>query len=603
MKRNGLFVLIAMALLIFVYACEEGKENGELEKGTATFSVSTGELKSLLKSSESLDSVTQAVITITKGGSELSDYQNKTIELNNWGSGSYTTKSIELEVGDDYALTHFELKNARNQTLFAAPKAGLDLASTITTPLPISFSVSSESSTQVTVEVISTADQSPQSFGYFEFVVTDATEEKNNFENAAIALADKASGILTTKSMMISESFVYYASVADPFENKTPKASQFKGFQIVRNINELENNQRPFHQLLAYESNDDPESIQDVYDELTGEYTWDQASKSWDYASSDQIIFKFPSIINEQQVNQGANDVVFTVSEYTGTPMDIKYVQADDYNGDVPVSLKFNMTLAGEKVMDYVLSASYDSDGFPSGITQTLKMDDYQFSTEFTNDQAELVSRFEFTKGSQSLITTELKVNGDYTVTSLDDHVIEYWAYDEMNHEDIQIDVADTANYHDWWIEVHPEEVTDGASMSFTLMNDIQLAGSADVASLVSEYEALDQGEWDNQTDKDWIDAIDEYTEFYAADAGTNKTIADVEIYPYEDEETYTRYEWNPDTGTYDEYQETETYIEPMFILTFSDGSKVDMGVYYEDVNEWGFVELQQVINFILKEL
>ena len=603
MKRNGLFVLIAMALLIFVYACEEGKENGELEKGTATFSVSTGELKSLLKSSESLDSVTQAVITITKGGSELSDYQNKTIELNNWGSGSYTTKSIELEVGDDYALTHFELKNARNQTLFAAPKAGSDLASTITTPLPISFSVSSESSTQVTVEVISTADQSPQSFGYFEFVVTDATEEKNNFENAAIALADKASGILTTKSMMISESFVYYASVADPFENKTPKASQFKGFQIVRNINELENNQRPFHQLLAYESNDDPESIQDVYDELTGEYTWDQASKSWDYASSDQIIFKFPSIINEQQVNQGANDVVFTVSEYTGTPMDIKYVQADDYNGDVPVSLKFNMTLAGEKVMDYVLSASYDSDGFPSGITQTLKMDDYQFSTEFTNDQAELVSRFEFTKGSQSLITTELKVNGDYTVTSLDDHVIEYWAYDEMNHEDIQIDVADTANYHDWWIEVHPEEVTDGASMSFTLMNDIQLAGSADVASLVSEYEALDQGEWDNQTDKDWIDAIDEYTEFYAADAGTNKTIADVEIYPYEDEETYTRYEWNPDTGTYDEYQETETYIEPMFILTFSDGSKVDMGVYYEDVNEWGFVELQQVINFILKEL
>jgi hypothetical protein len=103
------------------------------------------------------------------------------------------------------------------------------------------------------------------------------------------------------------------------------------------------------------------------------------------------------------------------------------------------------------------------------------------FSTEFTKVQAELVSRFEFTKGSQSLIKTELKVNGDYTVTSLDDHVVEYWAYDE--------------------------------------------------------------------------------------------------------------------------YQETETYIEPMFILIFSDGSKVDVGVYYEDVNEWGFVELQQVINFILKAL
>lgn len=621
--RKNLFFLFVMALAVIFSSCDELTDDKEDTNGKVSFSVAEKALKAFNSETVEgvgLDDATQAVISISKGEQVLAEFDNATLELNNWGNGNYTTKSIELEVGDDYALTTFMLKNADGEVIYAAPVSGSPVDSLVTEPLPVSFSVSSGEVTPVNVEVVTTQGKNPQDFGYSDFTVAVASDYisdtvyisdvKMDFENVGMAFMDKSMGVMETNSMLLMESFAYYLDMADPFGEEESEsepvmeefsASHFKAFRVIYNANEVKQGKRSFDQLLSY-NEDEPETIQEVYDSLTGEYTWNEDTREWDITESDQVIFRFPSKINETQVHQSENNAVFTISEYTGTPVSIKYVDEGDYSGDVPKSLKMNMTLDGEEVMSYVMSAQYNGDGFPSSINQSLVMDDYKFSSAFSNDKSTLVTSFDFEKGTAPLYSSEITVEGDYSITSLDNDVIEYWAYDETSDEDVQISESEKENYDDWWVEVYPERVTDGASMSFTLMNDVKLAGSVEIKTLVDEYERLDQGEWTNETDKEYIDIVDENVELYAAYVEDNKKIADVEIYPYESEDTYWEYEWDPDLMEYVEQEITETYIDPMVILNFSDGSKVDFGTYY-DASDWGVMELQQIITFIMKDI
>ncbi len=87
--------------------------------------------------------------------------------------------------------------------------------------------------------------------------------------------------------------------------------------------------------------------------------------------------------------------------------------------------------------------------------------------------------------------------------------------------------------------------------------------------------------------------------EYWAYDADWN----DIKMYPYEDVDTYESWEWNESLDDWEIVEVTETYIEPMFKLKFGDGSIVDIGAYYGADSDWGFIELQQVITFIMEDL
>jgi hypothetical protein len=78
----------------------------------------------------------------------------------------YLSDHFELPPGS-YTLTSFAVLNSDDRVIYAAPIDGSPLASYVTSPLPISFSITGGAETQVVPEVLAVSDDvDPTSFGY-----------------------------------------------------------------------------------------------------------------------------------------------------------------------------------------------------------------------------------------------------------------------------------------------------------------------------------------------------------------------------------------------------------------------------------------------------
>jgi len=94
--------------------------------------------------------------------------KDKKLALQAFGQ-SYITEEIEL-APDSYRLTKFLILDAAGIVIYAAPLEGADLADNVDDPLPINFSISQQSNTQVSPQVIAVGpDDTPESFGYVSF--------------------------------------------------------------------------------------------------------------------------------------------------------------------------------------------------------------------------------------------------------------------------------------------------------------------------------------------------------------------------------------------------------------------------------------------------
>ncbi len=80
-------------------------------------------------------------------------------------SGSYVTNPLTLSPGS-YKVTEFLVTDADDNTIYAAPIEGSDLAYLVNSPLDIDFSVIADQVTSISPEVISTALLTAADFGY-----------------------------------------------------------------------------------------------------------------------------------------------------------------------------------------------------------------------------------------------------------------------------------------------------------------------------------------------------------------------------------------------------------------------------------------------------
>lgn len=92
---------------------------------------------------------------------------NKKLSLYDIG-GELMSESIPLSVGN-YYLTKFIVLNNDDQAIYATPVTGSDKAKFVDVPLPVSFSVTGNKSSQVIPQVISVTENSSASFGYASF--------------------------------------------------------------------------------------------------------------------------------------------------------------------------------------------------------------------------------------------------------------------------------------------------------------------------------------------------------------------------------------------------------------------------------------------------
>ncbi len=159
----SLFVLTAM-----LNSCE--KEAEQETTSEVEFYISL-ENSSFQKALKSLDDATKIVLTIQTSAGEATNYTFKEIRIYKLGS-SYISQKVALRVGD-YQLTEFFLLNNAGNVIYAAPLSGSNQGQNVANPLPIAFSITKDQITPVNVQVLSTANLTPDDFGLVGFPIID----------------------------------------------------------------------------------------------------------------------------------------------------------------------------------------------------------------------------------------------------------------------------------------------------------------------------------------------------------------------------------------------------------------------------------------------
>lgn len=172
---NTLFgKLLILSVWIVAFGCSE-KNDPAFRSGRVSFSFVSKEGVGSDGRSESDEVPVFVSYTVRKkDGSAIS---NK-IELYLF-NGNYVTQPVHFETGE-YQLEQFLILNAENKSIYAAPLEDSEMATFVEHPLPLSFKVKEDETTDVVPEVLAVEEHTPYDFGYmvFGFTVKDITAIK-----------------------------------------------------------------------------------------------------------------------------------------------------------------------------------------------------------------------------------------------------------------------------------------------------------------------------------------------------------------------------------------------------------------------------------------
>ena len=160
MKKSILMIGAVAAMMLIWPSCSQVEETGKLQFGLELSDDST------LKSVVNGYNVTAALVTIISETGKLI-YDKEPLPIYRFGN-EYTTKSLELPMGK-FQLSEFMLIDSSGIVLWATPREGSDLAHLVRQPLPISFRISPEQTTNLNIQVIRVKDHPPADFGYVNF--------------------------------------------------------------------------------------------------------------------------------------------------------------------------------------------------------------------------------------------------------------------------------------------------------------------------------------------------------------------------------------------------------------------------------------------------
>ena len=380
-------------------------------------------------------------------------------------------------------------------------------------------------------------------------------ENKAIVENSAINAAKTFDAMKDHNVIDAMVSLGSNLDASDPMSSKTDKKSKFT--KTVKAVGGLGTGETGINELFSAladpgELSDDPESVQEVWDEVVGTYTWNSGTESWDYeANAEEIVFLFPSTTDGT-----TNNATLTIYDYAG--VEIASPIDEEYDGDLPVSLHLKLEIDESEVLTYLFAVEYNDDGIPSSITSELTMEPYMFTIDITNNDEEISATYQFTDDGDIVLKLHGSLKGDFT---------------EENNE--------------WGDDVEVDEVIHSGNMKVQLYN-ISVGGIGDVAAIAEGIEEIYPEGYRRDQDFDEevaaqleAELLNEHLQLFAIDEDDRKKIADVEAYVVDDSD-----DWGPDF-----------YVD--FRLVFSDGSLVDMETYFEE----GFEDFVDELNDIISDL
>jgi hypothetical protein len=414
-------------------------------------------------------------------------------------------------------------------------------------------------------------------------------ENKQVVENSAIELAQTMDEMKDIETVDAAVSMGKLLGQSDPFSTGTAKSSKVS--LVVNAVAGLKEGRNTVHSLFnamksSGELEGDPQTIQEVWDELVGIYTWNNGDSTWTKTTdSEKIQFQFPSVEGGT-----SNDARLTISNYSGVvianPID------EEYTGDLPVSLNMKLEVGSSTLMTYTFAAQYNTEGVPSKVATNLTIEDFAFSIDITNNSSEVSGNYKFTHGTATIMEIGGGINGDFTQENIDANTETHtdtwtwtdWVYNPSTGNYDPVERTET----DEWTEVKTQEIIHRANAKFQVIN-IALIGTVNIKDMVNETDALyPDGYWEDPgfdhqaaAEKE-AEIMNKYMAIYAMDVKAKKKIAQAEAYMVADE-------YYP--GEYDYYTDMR--------LKFGDGSLADMQTYFES----GFGDFIAEINSMISEL
>lgn len=371
-------------------------------------------------------------------------------------------------------------------------------------------------------------------------------QNKANLEDNGIELIHEIDDLQQAPGVKASASFAYWL-------DQSPEAPiNGRILSTTRTLQKYQDGKASVKDVFATLriQVEEPNSIQEYYDEHAGVYSYNHSTDKWDYNSeSSKIVFEFPSTESGT-----SNDAVLTIHSYEGitSPNPL----GDDYEGDLPTKLVAELKVEGKQALLYNFNAAYNEDGTPNSVKTSLSISSYTFAFEAKNDSENVGSAYSLTKGDKILISMGAGAKGTFTTENIE-----------------KISTSEDAN---------PGDLATEANAFFQVM-DIKIAGNIDIVTLADGMDEI-YGDEDGQaytdqesynaykkdlTEKE-IELLNESIKLVVFYADNNGKIADSEFY-LQVEEDY----WN-----------TYYYADLRFI--FADESKSNFETYFGE----GFDEL-----------
>lgn len=399
---------------------------------------------------------------------------------------------------------------------------------------------------------------------YFEaeYADKDSVEVKQDLEQTGVDMQE------TMDQLQQEEAIDVTANLVDLLANSS-LFDDLNGFVPADQLASIQNGKMPEEGMVMglKSASEDPESLEEAWNMLVGEYTYDAELDSFVKSeNTDAIIINFPGL--EGGTN---NDAVLTVSNFSVFNPTEPVPSTEETIPELPASLNVELTY-GDNAIPILTSSfegSYEANGVPKLINYVLEVGAF-----------DLVYKVEHNPYSKATIIYSLKYN--------DEIVVEMYGesngdWSEQNIEDNIVTIEESNEFGSWeYQEFYFENVLNNANSYIQVMN-VKVAGAVNIKELAAVMRPLDENE--NITEEEYAqqsaDAINDNGKLVVVYADSNEKIAMAEAYPKQ--YTYVD-EWcNFVEGSGWEACE-EIYWGIGVNMIFADGSKVDAETYLTEV-------------------
>lgn len=374
-------------------------------------------------------------------------------------------------------------------------------------------------------------------------------QNKSNLQQTGI---DAIKEMDEAKNMKVIDNIIHFSELVDqndPMEKLN--ATTFMPTTILNSLTKFQETgdvEVVYSAMKQTKSLKNDETLETLFNDAKGTYTWNISTKKWDFVTGNSLVFKFPS--TKQNLSNNASYTI-DYTPYTGN------VAADELKGNIPYKISAKLDIDKVNYLAFDFKAGYDSEGIPTSLVSTLKVENFNFSLDMNSSSSNASSKFAFTHNGKNVLAMGCSMAGNFKKSNLENLETNVEKPEDMN------------------------KVITSVSGYFQVLN-VKLETSANVQAFTDEIRS--KGGSDNiKNDSDWAILTNKHwtTSVYYTDR--NAKIGKGEIYmkPYTNK--YTVWENNKYV------EKTETGEDPNIRIVFEDGSKIDIETYLES----GFDKLE----------